>query len=63
MVVTLDSLRDSSVYKERAMRAVKAQRSVVAMGDAQGAWGSGGAIYVYRIPYCMLATSRLQYCT
>ena len=54
MVVTLDSLRDSSVYKERAMRAVKAQRSVVAMGDAQGAWGSGGASGAAGVAQCAM---------
>ena len=54
MVVTLDSLRDSSVYKERAMRAVKAQRSVVAMGDAQGAWGSGGASDAAGVAQCAM---------
>ena len=54
VVVTLDSLRDSSVYKERAMRAVKAQRSVVAMGDAQGAWGSGGASGAAGVAQCAM---------
>ena len=52
--MTLDSLRDSSVYKERAMRAVKAQRSVVAMGDAQGAWGSGGASGAAGVAQCAM---------
>lgn len=54
MVVTLDSLRDSNAYKECAMRAVKAQRSVVAMGDAQGAWGSGGASGAAGVAQCAM---------
>ena len=60
MVVTLDSLRDSSVYKERAMRAVKAQRSVVAMGDAQGAWGSGGASGAAGVAQCAMFKETLS---
>ena len=61
MVVTLDSLRDSSVYKERAMRAVKAQRSVVAMGDAQGAWGSGGASGAAGVAQCAMFKETYEY--
>ena len=54
MIATLDSLRDSNVYKERARRAVEAQRSVVAMGDAQGAWGSGGASGAAGVAQCAM---------
>jgi hypothetical protein len=36
------------------MRAVKAQRSVVAMGDAQGAWGSGGASGAAGVAQCAM---------
>ena len=54
MIATLDSLCDSNVYKERARRAVEAQRSVVAMGDAQGAWGSGGASGAAGVAQCAM---------
>ena len=44
------------------MRAVKAQRSVVAMGDAQGAWGSGGASGAAGVAQCAMFKETLIYC-
>ena len=42
------------------MRAVKAQRSVVAMGDAQGAWGSGGASGAAGVAQCAMFKETLN---
>ena len=56
-----NSLCVSNVYKKHARRAVEAQRSVVAMGDSQGAWGSGGASGAAGVAQCAMFKETLFY--